>query len=225
MYSLNRQWTLVFIIIGAFSAWAAPTWWSTRSLLNTNPADDYAVANIGQLKYVSTKARLELNSLLPTGAGATINDLVLSWEAAPVAGVTRDDFAILNQGQLKTIAGHFYDRLAQYGYAGAPLAGANRYPWSDAVTDDDDYAAVNIGQLKYVFSFLSAGYIFDSYKADWDLDYLPDGWEVLHGFSTMSNSATDDGDGDTSTALAEYKAGTSPLFRQSNSLGLEIYTP
>jgi hypothetical protein len=62
-------------------------------------------------------------------------------------------------------------------------------------------------------------------KVDWDLDYLPDVWETAYGFSTGSNDASGNGDGDTSSALAEYKAGTNPLFRDTNALGLEIYTP
>jgi hypothetical protein len=66
----------------------------------------------------------------------------------------RDDFAALNQGQLKYIADLFYARLLALGYQGAPLAGGQTRPWTTNVTsDDDDYALVNLGQLKRVFSF------------------------------------------------------------------------
>jgi hypothetical protein len=218
----------VYWVLGSLSlatvsfAQVQPSWWASRSVLSGQP-DDYAAANIGQLKYVAAKAAEEFNAILAGGAGADIQGVITAWQSDAGAGVVRDDYAALNVGQLKTITALFYNRLAQYGYAGAPLAGGNRYPWTGY--NPDDYAMVNLGQLKYVFSFLSPGYSFSSNRVDWDLDYLPDVWEIANGFGTNGNDASGNADFDELTNLAEYKAGTSPLFRDANALGLEIYTP
>ncbi len=66
----------------------------------------------------------------------------------------------------------------------------------------------------------------DPYAADFDGDGIPSGWEVAHGLDPFSaNDAAGDTDGDGITNFAEHQAGTSPLFRDANELGLEIYTP
>ena len=52
---------------------AAPEWWTTRGVLIPNKeADDYAVANQGQLKYMAIKAYEELEAALPGGAGPAV---------------------------------------------------------------------------------------------------------------------------------------------------------
>ena len=53
---------------------------------------------------------------------------------------------------------------------------------------------------------------------DTDGDGLPDWYEVEH-FGNLSRSSTDDGDGDGVTLLAEYTAGTSPLYGNSHQDG------
>lgn len=101
-----------------------PDWWFERDVIPrlpahaTNPtpiwpdhyppADDYAVANLGQLKALATAAAAEFSATLPEGDAPTITDLVSPWLQAPASGVARDDFAALNQGQLKTVAAPFY---------------------------------------------------------------------------------------------------------------------
>lgn len=125
----------------------APAWWASSGAVDSNlQADDYRPANIGQLKHMASKAAAELNSKLSGGAGAEINNLITSWTQPAASGVTRDDYAVLTQGQLKSMAKLFYDRLMAEGYASI-------YPWTPGTGDDDSYAAVNLGQLKYVFSF------------------------------------------------------------------------
>ena len=80
------------------------------------------------------------------------------------------------------------------------------YPWGNAA-QTNDYAMVNIGQVKYVFSFDSAvdsdgDGLSDWYEAelgknpynpDTDGDGLSDGWEVAHGTDPLNPDT--DGDG------------------------------
>jgi hypothetical protein len=92
--------------------------------------DDYAVANVGQLKQMATKAAAELNANLPggattgTAAGAAVNALIAQWNTAPASNVVRDDYAVLTLGQLKAVAQVFYDQLIAVGYT-------NAYPWGN----------------------------------------------------------------------------------------------
>jgi hypothetical protein len=93
---------------------AYPAWWFGREVIpqKTQPpaatptwptdypaADDFAAANLGQLKQIATKAAAEMNVHLPGGAGSAVNGLIAQWAAAPASGVVRDDFAVLNLGQ------------------------------------------------------------------------------------------------------------------------------
>jgi len=177
---------------------AAPGWWSTRGVRNVQKtADDYAVANVGQLKNIAKKAAQEMNDVLPGGAGAQINALIAAWEAPPVAGAARDDYAALNLGQLKSVAKLFHDRLAA---AGAGAAGM--YPWGGGGHAPDDFAAANLGQLKAAFAF-------DIISVDADNDGMPDAWEMML-FASLAQGAQDDFDGDGVSNLAEQQAGTRP---------------
>jgi hypothetical protein len=173
---------------------AYPDWWFERDVIPRGPsaaselnpnwpddypsADDFAVANLGQLKYIASKAADQLNGAPNIGAGSTINSLIASWSTANPA---RDDYATVNSGQLKYVASLFYDRLAQLGYVGVLLRYQTRYPWAD--TGADDFAVVNLGQLKLAFSFLGTGSRFDSYMTDADLDGIPSGWELEQGLN------------------------------------------
>ena len=137
---------------------AYPNWWFEQDVIKRLPAfatqaptdwlthypkaDDYALANVGQLKHIAKKAANALDAKLPTpGAGTAVHALVDPWSLVPVANTApRDDFAALNIGQLKAVATPFYLRLQELGYTGQPfLAGqvptpAKPYPWSFATT-------------------------------------------------------------------------------------------
>ena len=212
---------------------AAPGWWLERGVTAPGVApNDYAVVNHGQLKHVATQARAEFEEYLPGGPGVEINTLVGGW--LPPHALT-DDFATVNLGQLKAVAKPFYDRLASAGYQGAPLASGERYPWSAMTSDDDDYAAANIGQLKYLFSFdlrrdtdgdgitdlfeIAAGTdptvsdaLTDAPPADpndLDSDGIPNAWEQAHGLNAQfPDDADADGDGDWLVKRDEYGSGT-----------------
>jgi hypothetical protein len=186
-----------------------PAWWLEQGAVD--PAaeqEDFAAANIGQLKRmaVSAAAAMDIAYEATGGAGTPIVDLVDAWHAEPIAGgQARDDYAALNQGQLKAVASLFYDRLAEVGYLGGPTLAA-AYPWTVGTTDDDAYALVNLGQLKYVFSFSITNPTIDA-----DGDGLPDEWE-LHWFPSLTvANAISNYDEDAFTDMDEYLAGTSPI--------------
>ncbi|MEI9897066.1 MAG: hypothetical protein WDN28_25190 [Chthoniobacter sp.] len=90
---------------------------------NYPAADDYAAANLGQLKQIARAAATEMNAHLPGGAGLNVNNLITLWTTPPDPGVVRDDFSAVNLGQLKTVAKPFYDRLIAVRYA-------DSYPWT-----------------------------------------------------------------------------------------------
>lgn len=105
--------------------------------------DDFAVANIGQLKNMAARAAEQMNSVLPGGAGSAINSMVSAWTTNHE---NAQDYATLNLGQLKAVAKKFHQRLYEAGRIPAMPA------WS-AAQGQDDFALANLGQLKKLFSF------------------------------------------------------------------------
>ncbi|MEO8351274.1 MAG: hypothetical protein ABI680_06045 [Chthoniobacteraceae bacterium] len=79
-----------------------PAWWASRGATDSNPADDKAVGNIGQLKHFTAKAIEELDGNLPApGAGPELHELLDSWQESPLPGVIRDDRAVLAMASSK----------------------------------------------------------------------------------------------------------------------------
>lgn len=157
-----------------------PAWWTTRNVFSGKPADDYAAANIGQLKFIAAKAAEELNAKTSGGAGNAINNLVASWNAAPAAGVVRNDFAPLTVGQLKAVSKLFYDRIAAAG-----MIPANKYPWKKGEgADPMNNNIANLGQLKTVFSFVA---VLPAAGVDSDGDGLEDLWEIQNFLNLSRN--------------------------------------
>jgi uncharacterized repeat protein (TIGR03803 family) len=177
-------------------AWAVgPSWWTSRGVIVPNAApDDYAVANVGQVRNIAKQAYEEMKANLNGGAGSALDAI---W-ATPA--VSTDDYAAVNIGQLKNLAKPFYDRLVQEGLASG-------YPWAASATPADDYAVVNIGQVKNLFAF---DIPLSSTKVDTDKDGLPDAWEQRY-FQSLDNSPDADPDCDGLSNLEEYKAGSDPL--------------
>jgi len=202
---------------------ANPSWWtdSGTAIIDSEASHDasenYAPANLGQLKNVAAKAKLHLDNYLPQKAGSQIDDLINSFEPRSEQGYTQaqidafiaDNYAPINLGQLKAVAKLFYDRLQDFDYDteanlithGYPANQIfNGYPWNPATPKGDNYAPANLGQLKMVFSFdLSA-----------PTGQLPSWW-VAHFFPDQSGILPgDDSDGDGLTNLQEFQQQSDP---------------
>jgi|GEM_PF-1673868 len=147
-------------------------------------------------KHLATKAAAAMAAELPGGAGGAINALIASWNTPPAAGITRDNYLAVNQGQLKQVATPFYTRL------GLP------YPWAGSSAVQDDYQLVNLGQLKHVFAFAlkfrTLGQSAQSIPAA-TLQAALDAWNALP--VKPQGSSTEDFDGDGIPNLQEYLMG------------------
>lgn len=174
--------------------------------------NDYAAVNIGQVKNIATKARDEMDTALPGGAGTTLNAMISSFG---VVAPDRNDFAAVNVGQLKTAAKPFYDRLIAVGYT-------NTYPWSNTDPTRNDFAQVNVGQVKNLFSF--------DLTTDTNANGLPDWWEIKTYGSLGAATGAADGDSDGLTNAEEYALGTNPQtaadmsVTAATSIGLVVHT-
>ena len=169
-----------------------PSWWIDRGVIDTNqPPSDYSPVNQGQLKNIATEAAAALNEDLAQigGAGSNINAMVASF------GKT-NDFLPVNVGMLKHVAEAFIARLTAVGYGG-------NLPWTSSGGGSNDYALVNIGQVKNLFSF--------NPLHDSDNDGMPDWWEVWVGLQYLDPAdASLDQDADGVDNLSEYLNGTHP---------------
>ena len=233
----------VFLLAGAPLLLASPpAWWSdsaTKILDAENPAttaDNYAPANLGQLKNVAKQAKAHLDTKLPGGSGTAINILVSSFEPRSGQGYTQeqidafiaDNYAPVNLGQLKAVAKPFYDRLLAFSYDtkanliahGFPTSWTSNYPWNPATAVSENYAPANIGQLKAVFCFdLSAPtgqlpvwwqqYYFGHTGVDLGGDPDSDGIVNALEFAlrTDPTSANGDADGDGLSDFTEIASG------------------
>ena len=64
------------------TSWNDPAWWTAQGAMNTNAANNSAVANQGQLKQFTSAAVKELNATLTNsgGAGSALSNLVYGWQ-------------------------------------------------------------------------------------------------------------------------------------------------
>ena len=116
-----------------------PAWWTNRNVVVTNHVNDYGAVNAGQLKWVATQAKAELDANLTGGSGTAVANRVASFSAT-------NNFMAVNIGQVKYVASPFWDRLISAGYT-------NSYPWPAPSTNTHDFSVANVGQVKNAFNF------------------------------------------------------------------------
>lgn len=207
----------------------APAWWQAYDILVSGATpDDFAVVNQGQVKNIAKQAYLEMELRFPAGAGLEIESIVNGWTtaiAAPAAPSDRtDDFAAANQGQVKSLAKAFYDRLYDIGVR---RSSGQRYPWLDIATDiPDNYALANVGQLKFAFSFEVPIQRPTADFVDLDTDGLDDSWENWY-FGNLASTADEESDGDAISNLTEYVLDFDPKSPAElvTTLEFQIFTP
>jgi hypothetical protein len=121
-------------------------WWILRDVVKVDqPSDDFAMANLGQLKNFAHSAMDEMNATFTLGAGAEIQALIDSWNMTTSGSDTADDYAAANLGQLYHTVAPFYLRLLELG------AIDSTPPWLSETQNVDFYAGITIGQLKKLF--------------------------------------------------------------------------
>jgi len=161
-----------------------------------------------------------------------------------------NDFAAVNQGQLKWMASNACEELE------ATLPGGAGYDiWAliSSFTNTNNFCPVNLGQLKYVASnfcarLIEVGYatnypwsgqandyalanigqmkfVFSFNVNPWlaldsDSDGMTNSWEVANGLNPNVNDANVDSDGDGLTNLQEYQAGTNPKSSDTDGDGM-----
>ena len=223
---------LIAIAGAIYAASFSPPWWKDRG---TMPAyfdeiasleENYEAAKIGQLMNLSAKAAEELNARLKGGAGERINKLV---ESFPKFSPQDPDgnYQALSAGQLRSVAALFYERLSELPstYVEFPKDFAQNFkPASEKSLEEngEDDVAVNVGQLKNMFSWRLTRVVDD----DSDEDGLPDSWEMKYFGNLTTANGTSCYNGDGISDLQKYLDGLNPILPPANSsLFLAVYTP
>jgi hypothetical protein len=80
-----------------------------------------------------------------------LNTLIASWSPPNPQG---DDYAVATSGQLKHVTRLFFQRLEDERLARFPNWPSNLPPWFQASPVSDDFAPINLGQLKAAFAIL-----------------------------------------------------------------------
>ena len=195
-----------FVLFALFvvPASADPDWWTVQSVQTTNAASDYSPVLQGQAKHITTAAKNEFDYMLEDGASPAITNLVNSFSST-------NNYLPLNLGQLKTLSAPFYDQLDSLSLSNAyPTGVTNLYPWTSVTTDDSDFSAASLGQLKFAFSF----------DLDTDSDRLPDWWEMQY-LGTLTNDPSGDADGDGINTGDEFALGSSPVSIDTDGDGID----
>lgn len=227
---------LVVLFCPVFRAMAAdPAWWTASPTVIDASAshaveENYAPANIGQLKNFAIRAKDHLHAAYSTGPWSSVDTLVGTFGPDNSVSFTTAEidahYEPANLGQLKAVAKVFYDALIAAGYdarknlrvdRGYPGTWKYFYPFDPYSPYTDNYTPVNLGQLKMVFSFDLSSFN-PSSTTDSDGDGLYDVWEIKNGFDPNSSDengngiadGSDDFDSDGVSNSTEYANGTNP---------------
>lgn len=123
---------------------AQQSWWPTTDQDSTQDDDNYATANLGQLKNMTLHAaeHFEDNNVeIP----AEIQNMLEAWLDE---NNQTNNHLEANLGQLKNISTPFWSTLIDLGQKQL-----SDIPWTADPSDDDNTAIANIGQLKSAFNF------------------------------------------------------------------------
>ena len=145
---VSMSMVLAFLLcVGHASAQSAPSWWTSRHVLNAgDPADDFAALNVGQVKQLATAAAAEVTARMGSSSQSYWTQLASTISGWQTASTSNDDYATVNVGQLKALALPFYKRLKDAGKISALPAWATQ-------SGQDDFAIANVGQAKALFAF------------------------------------------------------------------------
>lgn len=198
--------TVLILSIIAFAG--QPAWWTSQTspVLDTGEtARDHSVINQGQLKNITNGAYEEIEDVWDDegGAGAALDTYMASIS-------TNNNYYVANIGQAKFLAAKFYDRFIE-------LELAVRYPWDQSAAQAADHSLVNIGQVKWLFSFDVPE------LGEWpdrDGDGLNDADELAWFGDVLRQNGTDDYDGDGVSNSAELAAGTALAASDTDGDGL-----
>lgn len=179
----------------------APAWWSSAGygFLDSSAGTDNSLANIGQLKYVASRAKAYLDFYLNKmgGAGTAINSMCYF--------SNNDNFAPVAVGQLKNVANLFYVRL------NAVDSPSRSLPWS-GTTNLENAAPITIGQLKCAFSFQFSAAFLSNNPGSMSLAL----WLACYGLVGTGPDDPTDSDFDGLKDVLEYEAGTDPTDPDSD---------
>ena len=211
-----------------------PQWWFDEGIVETPappPAENYKLANLGQAINLATAAYAELSEVIPGGPSFDLEDLFPAITLPIDPADAADYYGTINIGQLKALAGPFYDEIAslstgwlydhyELSYVGLsdPTATdpsgtwGNKYPWEAEEELEDNYKPANLGQLKLAFALDFSRDTDDDGAGD-DLPDLFEYWIIrqLGSGDLDSIGKDDDADEDGVSNYDEYVAGTNPV--------------
>lgn len=203
----THQRVAVGLVLAISSLYAAsiPPWWIDRGVVAINRSqDDFALANLGQVKQFTRAAVQEFDAKLPGGAGPALHQRLISWQD-PI--VPPDDYAVVNQGQLKSLLDAFYARLEAARSEMAPAWPAVLAPWAGGATNSgsvQNTAAANIGQVKHAFAGLEGDRAARSLPNSQSIDSTAAAYRFGLGW-------LNDSDGDGVSDFDELLVGSDPL--------------
>ncbi|WP_346189740.1 LamG-like jellyroll fold domain-containing protein [Rubritalea halochordaticola] len=212
-----------------------PAWWSEKGVTDTNAGtNNFGVANIGQAKWMATKALEKLNEVAPLLASQVDTSVVFpDAPQNPDASWYEQQKKALNLGQLKSIAYPFYQVLPEAWVAGQMTQNGisnwtGPFPWDAATPVEDNLKVANVGQLKLVFGLRFGESLDGDQTADLrelvyfgttqlDLDLSQTEWDQVF---SQPDPMVRDLDGDGLSDAIEIASGLDPLSIDSDGDGV-----
>lgn len=125
---------------------AAPEWWTQHNVVTGGTAQNFGMANQGQLKTITKAAYDALKADYPNLDAIPVGESLKTFVDG--FSTTSTDYSPATQGQVKHAASLVYAVI------GAVInKGTLGLPWTGVITDDQSYAPANVGQIKTLFSF------------------------------------------------------------------------